>query len=87
MSNINYQDLNIIISYTISNSLICQKKMLFYTSDLNNGEWKQIVIHEEKNNNNQQTRMFVDSPDNSLIIPYSRLKLHQYSPFPFIYGM
>ncbi|XP_052058141.1 axotactin-like isoform X6 [Mytilus californianus] len=56
---------------------------LIYNS-FNDGEWKQIVIQERINKNNLAvTKMFVNSPDNMVIVPYSRLKLPTYSSAPF----
>ncbi|XP_063434354.1 axotactin-like isoform X5 [Mytilus trossulus] len=52
---------------------------LVYNS-FNDGEWKQIVIQEQIDKNNLYvTKMFVNSPDNMVIVPYSRLKLPTYS--------
>lgn len=56
---------------------------LIYNS-FNDGEWKQIVIQEQIDKNNLPvTKMFVNSPDNMVIVPYSRLKLPTYSSAPF----
>ncbi|XP_071177619.1 axotactin-like isoform X4 [Mytilus edulis] len=56
---------------------------LVYNS-FNDGEWKQIVIQEQIDKNNfHVTKMFVNSPDNMVIVPYSRLKLPTYSYTPF----
>ncbi|VDI54244.1 Hypothetical predicted protein [Mytilus galloprovincialis] len=56
---------------------------LVYNS-FNDGEWKQIVIQEQIDKNNLHvTKMFVNSPDNMVIVPYSRLKLPTYSYTPF----
>lgn len=62
---------------------ISTSKVLFSLKGYNDGKWKQVVIFQEENKGSNfkfnYTKMFVNSPDNFVVIPYSRVHLHDYS--------